>query len=197
MKQFLAHIEKERVAALPVVTAPANIMVVKTQKEADFAASVLMQQQVIGFDTETRPSFTPNTHYKIALLQLAAADRVFLCRLQHIGEHQGLKAVLESPDILKVGLSVKDDFRMLQRWMKIEPQNFVELQNYAPKFGIEDKSLQKIYAIVFGKRISKSQQLSNWEAPILSQPQKDYAAIDAWTCRELYFEFKKIEESII
>ncbi len=197
MKQFLAHIEKECVAALPVVTAPANIMVVKTQKEADFAASVLMQQQVIGFDTETRPSFTPNTHHKIALLQLAAADRVFLCRLQQIGEHQGLKAVLESPDILKVGLSVKDDFRMLQKWMAVNPQNYVELQNYAPKFGIEDKSLQKIYAIVFGKRISKSQQLSNWEAPILSQPQKDYAAIDAWTCRELYFEFRKIEESII
>ncbi len=169
-----------------------RIVVVKSRRETDFAVSQLMREQIIGFDTETRPNFVAHVEqHTVSLMQLASATTCYLFRLQFIGEHQGLKALLESTDVLKVGLSIQNDFHALQKWMAVKPQNFIELQNFVTQFGIEDKGLQKIYAIVFGKRISKAQQLSNWEAPILSPQQKVYAAIDAWACRDIYLELNK------
>lgn len=191
MRQYRASIEKECVAAMSQVRPSGKIVMVKSRGEADFAVSQLMRERLIGFDTETRPNFAPHMHHTVSLMQLANATTCYLFRLQFIGAHQGLKGLLESSDVLKVGLSVKDDFRALQKWMPVRPQNFLELQSFVTQFGIEDKSLQKIYAIVFGKRISKAQQLSNWELPILSPQQKAYAAIDAWACRDLYLELNK------
>lgn len=188
MKQYLAKIEKECVMAMPLARPSGKIVVVKSAREADFAVSKLMGEPIVGFDTETRPNFVSHVQHTVSLMQVATATECYLFRLQFIGEHQGLKALIESTDVLKVGLSVKDDFHSLQKWMPVQPQNFIELQNFVTSFGIEDKSLQKIYAIVFGKRISKTQQLSNWEQPILTPQQKVYAAIDAWACREIYLE---------
>lgn len=192
MRHYQAKIEKECVAAMEQVRPSGKIVVVKSPRQADAAVEQLMREPLIGFDTETRPNFVAEApHHTVALMQLASATTCYLFHLKFIGAHQGLKNLLESPDVLKVGLSLKDDFHALQKWMPMQPQNFVELQTFVTQFGIEDKSLQKIYAIVFGKRISKTQQLSNWELPILSPQQKAYAAIDAWACRDLYLELNK------
>lgn len=188
---YSTHITKTQIAELPVVQNLGKIVVVKTAHEADYVVSQLMQESVIGFDTETRPSFTKNVRYTVSLLQLATTDTCYLFRLQFIGQHEGLKQLLESSEVKKIGLSVRDDFMSLNKWMRVHPKNFIELQKYVEAFGIEEKSLQKIYAIVFAKKISKSQQLSNWEAPILSPQQQAYAAIDAFACREIYLELQK------
>jgi len=185
------NITKTQIAALPILQNSGKIVVVNTAKEADFIVSKLMQEVIIGFDTETRPSFVKNVRYTISLLQLATIDTCYLFRLQLIGPHEGLKHLLECSEVKKIGLSVRDDFMSLNKWMRVQPKYFIELQKYVEAFGIEEKSLQKIYAILFSKKISKSQQLSNWEAPILSPRQQAYAAIDAFACREIYLELQR------
>lgn len=191
MTKYLTNITKAQIAELPIVKTTGDIVVVKTDKEADYIVSQLMQETVLGFDTETRPSFVKDVRYKVSLLQLATQDTCYLFRLNFIQEHEGLKKILESSEIKKIGLSVHDDFMSLNKWMRVYPKNFIELQKYVGAFGIEEKSLQKIYAIVFSEKISKRQQLSNWEAPILSPQQQTYAAIDAFACREIYLELQK------
>ncbi len=191
MTKYLTNITKAQIAELPIVKTTGDIVVVKTDKEADYIVSQLMQETVLGFDTETRPSFVKDVRYKVSLLQLATQDTCYLFRLNFIQEHEGLKKILESSEIKKIGLSVHDDFMSLNKWMRVCPKNFIELQKYVGAFGIEEKSLQKIYAIVFSEKISKRQQLSNWEAPILSPQQQTYAAIDAFACREIYLELQK------
>ncbi|HKL95906.1 MAG TPA: 3'-5' exonuclease [Paludibacteraceae bacterium] len=191
MTKYPTNITKAQIAELPIVTTTGDIVVVKTDKEADYIVSQLMQETVLGFDTETRPSFVKDVRYKVSLLQLATHDTCYLFRLNFIQEHEGLKKILESSEIKKIGLSVHDDFMSLNKWMRVYPKNFIELQKYVGAFGIEEKSLQKIYAIVFSEKISKRQQLSNWEAPILSPQQQTYAAIDAFACREIYLELQK------
>ena len=119
-------------------------------------------------------------------MQLATDDFCFLFRLNKLGMFDRLKAFLENPEITKVGLSVHDDFTVLGRSREIAPQGFIELQTFVKQYDIADTSLQKIYAIVFGRSISKSQRLTNWEAPELTPGQQRYAAIDAWACLKIY-----------
>ena len=151
----------------------------------------LRQFPILGIDTETRPSFKRGENHKVALLQLATDERCYLFRLHKFGLTIPLIQLLESPHVAKVGISLKDDFYMLHKWMPFEPQNVIELQTFVQDLGITDMSLQKIYANIFGNKISKSQRLSNWEADELTIPQQQYAAIDAWACIQIY---KKVEE---
>jgi ribonuclease D len=102
---------------------------------------------------------------------------------------------LESTEIKKIGVSLHDDFNVLKCRRSFTPGSFVELQKYVSHFGIEEMSLQKIYAIIFGERISKSQRLTNWEADVLTDKQKIYAATDAWACLNIYNHLEKIKES--
>lgn len=190
METYSKQISKEEISHLPTVTAVGEIVVIDQPEQVDAAVAELFASPVIGFDTETKPSFTKGTHHTISLLQLCTETKCFLFRLQLIGPSDSLKRLLESKEILKIGLSVHDDFRALNKWMRVFPANFIELQKYAPAYGIEDMSLQKMYAIVFGYKISKSQQLSNWEASHLTPAQQHYAAIDAWACREIYFQLR-------
>ncbi len=191
MKLLNEHIDKEVLSSLPTCSITGKIVVV--DKPGDVAAAVadLWQSKVIGFDTETRPSFTKGVQHSVCLLQLATESTCYLFRLKLIGESAELKALLESGEHVKIGLSVHDDFRSLNRWMEVYPQNFIELQKYVKAYGVEDMSLQKIYAIIFGEKISKRQQLSNWEAETLSEAQQAYAAIDAWACRKIYYTLRE------
>lgn len=190
MINYLPHIAKDVIAELPIVQHTGTIVVVDSIQEADVVVDILFKESIIGFDTETRPSFVKGVRYTVSLLQLATADTCYLFRLQNLGRHEGLKLLLESDHVKKIGLSVRDDFMALNKWQNMCFSSFIELQKYVEAFGIEEKSLQKIYAIVFGKKISKSQQLSNWEAPTLTHQQQSYAAIDAWSCREIYLELQ-------
>lgn len=150
---------------------------------------------MVGIDTETRPSFVKGQTHKVALLQVSTREICFLFRLNMIGMPDSLVNFLENPAIIKVGLSLKDDFMALHKRADFSQQSFVELQEYVNAFGIQDKSLQKIYAILFGKKISKSQRLTNWEADVLSDAQKRYAATDAWACYNIYELLKTMHET--
>ena len=187
MKQIRNTITKAEIATMPKVLFEGRIFVIYTEADADKAVEYLKTQQIVGVDTETRPSFKRGTTHKVALLQIATADTCFLFRLNRIGMPASLQDFLMS-DTLKIGLSLKDDFMMLRRRknMHAEEGNWIELQDYVGRFGIEDRSLQKIYANLFGQKISKNQRLSNWEAETLTEGQMKYAATDAWACVEIY-----------
>jgi len=190
--QYVVSIGKEAIAALPVKTYPAGIRVIDTQEQARESISDLSQEKIVGFDTETRPSFRKGHLHKVALMQISTAECCYLFRLNKIGIDT-VKPFLENPEVLKIGLSVHDDFNALRRSGNLQPDGFIDLQQVVKKFDISDISLQKIYAIIFGERISKSQRLSNWEADRLSDAQQAYAALDAWACLHIYNHLKKGE----
>ena len=187
MKLIRNTISKAEIAQLPKVLFEGRIFVVYTEADTEKAVEYLKTQQIVGVDTETRPSFKRGMTHKVALLQIATTDTCFLFRLNRIGMPESLQNFLMS-DVLKIGLSLKDDFMMLRHRKDVhaEEGNWIELQDYVGRFGIEDRSLQKIYANLFGQKISKSQRLTNWEAETLTEAQMKYAATDAWACVEIY-----------
>ena len=173
-----------------------RIIVVQSESEAEKAAAYLKKQTAIGFETETRPAFRKGVSHQIALMQLSTDDTCFLFRLNIIGLPDCLAEILVNPAIKKIGLSLKDDFSAIhKRNAAFVPSNFIELQSFVKNYGIEDNGLQRIYGILFEKRISKGQRLSNWEADVLSDAQKMYAAIDAWACLKIYNELKVREKT--
>jgi ribonuclease D len=146
-------------------------------------------------DTETRPSFKKGQVHQVALLQVSSYDVCFLFRLNQLGMSPSVKRLLEDTKVPKIGLSLRDDLNSLHRIGDFENGNFVDLQNRVSEVGVEDMSLQKLYANFFGQRISKREQLTNWEADILSDKQKGYAATDAWSCIMLYEELLRLEQT--
>lgn len=188
-------ITKEDISMMPKVSFEGNIKVVNTEKEAEQAIAYLNNSFVLGIDSETKPSFTKGKTHKVALLQIATDECCFLFRLNKIGFPKGLIELLENPAIVKIGLSLKDDFLAMHKRVPFNQQSCVELQDFVKSFGIQDKSLQKIYAILFGKKISKSQRLSNWEAETLTSSQQLYAATDAWTCLNIYNLLQKLQQT--
>lgn len=186
-------ITKEALESLPVAVYPGgigSISIIDSAAKAKAAVRALGSQRFIGFDTETRPSFKKGQVNKVALLQLCDGERCFLFRLNRESVFEIVRPILEDPEIIKIGLSVHDDFNALRRRGDINPAGFLDLQDYCRSFHIADISLQKIFAIVFGQRISKSQRLTNWEAETLNESQQIYAAIDAWACLKLYKYFR-------
>lgn len=186
MDNLKLAISKDVLATLPTVHYPGGIMVVDSMDKARMAVRELTRARIVGFDTETRPSFRKGHTHKVALMQLSTDDFCFLLRLNTLGIFDELRKFLENPEITKIGLSVHDDFAALHRSAEFEPKGFIELQDYVKRYAIADASLQKIYAIVFGECISKGQRLTNWEAPELTEHQQHYAALDAWACLRLF-----------
>lgn len=179
-------IDKKTIASLPTVAFQGEIIVVDSVEKADEAVTYLEQHPIIGFDTETKPSFKKGHPNKVALMQLSTLDRCYLFRLNVMGFPDSLCRLIENENVQKIGLSVRDDFHVMHRSSEFNPMGFVELQNFVKQFKIADISLQKIYAIIFGRKISKGQRLTNWEAPALTRPQQVYAATDAWACLTIY-----------
>ena len=188
-KVYAPTIDAEDIAKMPLTFFEGRIEVIDSiGPEFDEAVRYLSRHKVIGFDTETRPVFTPHAPQNgVALLQLSTGRRAFLFRVFRMGLPDPLAAILASDKIIKVGAAVHDDIRGLQKVYPYEPSSFVDLQKMCTEWGIKDKSVKKLCAIIMGRRISKTQQLSNWEAKQLSDAQKIYAATDAWICREMYF----------
>ncbi|WP_424039731.1 3'-5' exonuclease [Prevotella nigrescens] len=187
--------DKKSISDLPRVTFPGKIIVVLTESEAQKAVDFLLSADILGIDSETRPVFKKGQHHKVALLQVSTKDVCFLFRLNLIGMPSCIVRLLEDTTILKVGLSLHDDFMMLHQRRDFKIGRFIDLQNMVSEFGIEDLSLQKLYANLFHERITKRQQLSNWEAPILTEQQKIYAATDAWTCIQIYERLQELHKT--
>ncbi len=192
MSVYRANIEKSEIAGMPTAVFSGRIITIDTVDDTDKAVKALSAERLIGIDTETRPSFRKGVQHEVALIQLSTADTCFLIRLNRTGMPDSLVSLLENSAITKVGLSLHDDYQMLCRRRKFKAGGFLDLQQHVTRFGIEEKSLQKIFAIVFGERISKSQQLTNWENDVLTDKQKLYAATDAWACLEIY---KRLERN--
>ncbi len=188
-------IDKDSLKELPKAAFAGQIHVVQTPREAEKAVDYLKTCPLLGIDSETRPSFSKGQYYKVALLQVSSEEHCFLFRLNLTGLTLPVITLLENPFITKIGLSLKDDFMMLHKRAPFEPRAIIELQEFVRPFGIQDKSLQKIYAILFGEKISKNQQLSNWEAETLTQPQQLYAATDAWACLNIYKKLQELKET--
>lgn len=188
MENNLIQITKDEIAALPVVEYQGRIVTIQTEEDANKAIEYLSTFSILGFDTETKPAFKKGVINKVALLQLSTEDTCFLFRLNMIGMPAALSALLANESVLKVGLSLKDDFAQLNRLAGITPRGFIELQSFVKPFGIADNSLQKIFAILFKQKISKKQRLTNWAADILTDAQKKYASLDAWACLKIYLK---------
>lgn len=186
---YKKEITKEELTYLPKESFEGEIIVVTTTEQLHSAIAVLNNEKIIGFDTETKPSFVKGaTGNQVALLQLSTQHQCFLFRLNLLGFPDPIAELLMNPNIIKVGISLRDDFQALHKRSNLKPAGFIDLQTTVINYGIEEKSLQKIYAIIFEKRISKTQRLSNWEAEDFTDAQKQYAAIDAWACLKIYQE---------
>lgn len=187
--------DKNKISSLPLVSFEGKVIVVVSKEEAEKAVNFLLSQPLLGVDTETRPSFKRGWQYKVSLLQVSTEDICFLFRLNYIGLSPAVIRLLEDQTTPKIGLSWHDDLNGLRKLGSFTPGNFIDLQDHVKEIGIEDLSLQKLYANMMGRKISKRQQLSNWERDILDEKQKLYAATDAWACLQLYKELQRLEDT--
>lgn len=193
---FQANIDNDSVAMLPAARFPGRIVVVDNDDMVDAACEDLQRYERIGFDTETRPSFRAGVSYKVSLLQLSTPDTCYLFRLCKIRLSNRILKILGSRRILKVGADVSGDIRQLRELREFNADGFVDLQHEASRWGIEEKSLRKLSAIVLGERVSKAQRLSNWEATALTEQQQDYAATDAWVSLKLLEELLLVKPNV-
>ncbi|MFW5645482.1 MAG: 3'-5' exonuclease [Bacteroidota bacterium] len=186
MERYRADITKEEINQLDVQSYEGRITIIEESRFIPECIGEIRKHKIIGFDTESRPSFNKKNNYKVSLIQLAVQKEVYLFRIQKVGFHEDIIDLFEDPSIKKVGVSIHDDISRLRLLSHFNPQNFLELQELTNEYGIECNSLRKLVAIILGFRISKSQQLSNWEADRLTEAQMVYAATDAWASLEIY-----------
>lgn len=194
-KTLFNKYDKAKIPTLPRVVFEGRIVVVLNEHEAEKAVRYLLSQPILGVDTETKPSFRKGCQHAVSLLQVSSHDICFLFRLNLLGMSPSVKRLLEDQTVPKIGLSWHDDLMMLHRLGDFEPGNFIDLQHHVKEIGVEDLSLQKLYANFFGQRISKRERLTNWETDMLNDKQKMYAALDAWACIMLYEELVRLEET--
>ena len=194
---YKPSITQEEIMALPLYAYSGEVVCVDSMEKFNLVKDELFLESLWGFDTETKPCFKKgqSNSKNVALLQLSSREKTYIFRLSIIGLPQELKDILSSDRFTKIGLSSRDDIKGLQKLSMFEPAGFVDLQSIAPSYGIEEKGLRKMAAIVLGYRISKSQQLSNWEAEELNEKQITYAATDSWVTREIYVNLLRNSEN--
>lgn len=187
---FKSEISKEEISGLELIQYEGPITIIDSIESFEREIDQLFKLPIIGFDTETKPSFKKGRVYPTSLIQLATAKKAWIVRVSRIGYPAKLLELLSSESTIKVGSGLKDDLRRLRSDFNFEPRGFLDLQQYVQAFRIQEKGLKKMCGIVLGRRISKSQQVSNWDADILTEPQLRYAATDAWICLEIYNALK-------
>ncbi len=185
-KALAENITKEAIQQLPLLAFEGDIRVINTKKECNEALRILEQEALLGFDTETKPTFKKGDYNPTALVQLSKKEEAFLFRLNKIGYPKRLFDLLEESSITKLGISILDDLKDLERLSSFTPQSFIDLNHTANELGIGHNGVRKLAAIFLEHRISKSQQVSNWEIDELTEGQKRYAATDAWVCLEIH-----------
>lgn len=194
-KIIYSKFDKSDIVTLPRAVFDGRIFVINTEAEAEKAVAYLLGQDILGVDTETRPSFKKGQRHNVALLQVSTHDTCFLFRLNLIGMPPAIIRLLEDINVPKIGLSLHDDILSLHKRADFTPGNFIDLQQHVGELGVKDLSLQKLYANFFHQKISKTVRLSNWETDVLSDSQKTYAATDAWACIKIYEELMRLERT--
>ncbi|NOQ27632.1 MAG: 3'-5' exonuclease domain-containing protein 2 [Bacteroidales bacterium] len=183
---FAENVTTEEINELSLYQFDGGTFIIDTFEKLDFYLPLLKEQKILGFDTETKPTFKKGKLNPVSLLQLTSITQAFLIRINKIGLPKEIVDILMNSNVKKIGLAIKDDLKILKEIAGFEPTSFIDLQNYVGDFGIVAMSLKKITAIVLNKRISKSQQVTNWERDELSEAQQIYAATDAWACLKVY-----------
>lgn len=183
---MIHRLTNEELDLLPITQFNDRIVVVDTLDKLERAIAEMRQERILGFDTETRPSFKRGVSYGTALLQLSTPFAAWLIRINKLSVTDSIADILADESIMKIGVAIRDDIKGLQRCHKFEPANFIDLQDMARTAGYEDFSLKKLAAHIMGVRISKRQRLTNWEADTLTQAQQIYAATDAWVSLMIY-----------
>lgn len=187
--------DKKAISTLPLASFPGRIFVILSESEAEKAVDFLLSAKILGVDTETRPSFRKGQNHRVSLLQVSTHDTCFLFRLNMIGLSPAIVRLLENTSVPMVGLSWHDDLLSLRRRAEFTPGWFIDIQDHVREIGVEDLSLQKLYANLFHQKISKRQRLTNWDADVLTDKQKMYAATDAWACILLYEEIVRLRQT--
>jgi ribonuclease D len=185
-EKIKTSISKEALRDLPEGAFTGNIVLIDSPDKLEANIGLIRGNKLLGFDTETRPTFRKGRVNKVALLQLSNTETAWLIRLNKTGLTKKLAQLLADPSICKVGAAILDDLRALKKMRRFTPANFIELQEYVKEHEIENFGVKKLAGLILGIRISKRQQTSNWEAPRLTPEQQRYAATDAWVCREVY-----------
>jgi ribonuclease D len=185
-------ISHEEINALPLKSFSGKTTVITEAKKLSTIFKEVSKHEIVGFDTETRPSFVRGQIYQVSLLQLAIPDHAFLIRLNHTGLVDELIEFFENEKIIKAGVGIRDDIKILNKIREFKAAGFTEISTLARQVGFEVESVKKLTALLLGFRISKGAQTSNWEAPTLTEKQIMYAATDAWVCLEIY---KKLQQS--
>lgn len=185
-KSFVPSISKDDLRLLPTGQFSGTIHLIDNVGQVKEACERLKSEPLLGFDTETKPSFKKGSNNRVSLLQLSTDIDAYLFRLNKTGLPDVLTDILEDPEIIKVGIAIRDDIRLLKQLHYFTAHGFVELQDYVKKFGIENSGLSKLAGIILNFRVSKSQQLTNWENEELTEPQQLYGATDAWAAYEIF-----------
>ena len=185
-------ITPEQVNALPIGRYEGEVCLVERPEHLERAAADLLQESVVGFDTETRPAFKVGQSYPPALAQFAGARAVYLFALQRVDCSAVLRELLSSERIVKAGVGLADDLRALSKSFEAKPKSLVDLSTVAKRHGVKKTGVRTLAALYLGFRIPKGTKTSNWAAPRLSAQQVTYAATDAWACRELYLRFREL-----
>lgn len=183
-------ITNDEINEMPVGHFPGRMLVVDSEERMREAERILRGVTVVGYDTETRPSFQKGVKYDMALVQISTADTALLFRVKLAPLSDAIRAMLSSSEVLKIGAAIRDDIRGMHKVAEFIPAGFIDLQSVVKLWDIEELSVKKMAAIVLGIKVSKAQRLTNWEAVRLTEPQQDYAAMDAWVCREVYLRLK-------
>ena len=183
-------ITHEEINELPLGAFEGEVELVDDARHLVKVFTEINHHRMVGFDTETKPVFVRGHQNKVALMQIALQEKVFLIRINHTGLQPEIIQFLENEHILKAGVALRDDIKALQRLKRFEPKGIVELADLAKKAGLEIEGVKKLTGLLLGFRISKSVQTSNWEAATLNEKQLSYAATDAWVCLEIFKKLK-------
>jgi ribonuclease D len=189
---FPDRLKKEDINLLPLIQFNGKIQLVDKPILRDAAIEELLDQEILAFDTESRPAFRKGQYFPVSLLQIAIPDKVFLFRMGMIGALRGIADIFENDNIIKTGISIRDDVKELRKLVPFEPINVVEINSVAKEVGVDAEGVRNLSAIFLGYRISKSQQTTNWEKEELTEKQLRYAATDAWVCLEIYQKLEKL-----
>lgn len=191
--EFRPTITNEEINEMPVGHFPGRIVVVDSEETMREAERLLSGVTVMGYDTESRPSFQKGTKYGLALIQVATDEFALLFRVKCIPLSEKVREILSSPQVLKIGAALRDDLRGMYKVAQFVPRGFIDLQSIVKQWGIEELSVKKMAGIILGMKVSKAQRLTNWEAVRLTESQQDYAAVDAWVCREMYVRLRQTD----
>lgn len=189
--RFLEHISKEDLQALPLLAFEGTIHTLSTEAECNEAVQELRHFDVIGFDTEKKPTFNKGEYNHTAMVQLSTMEDAYLFRLNQMGYPSSLFDLMADRSILKLGISIDDDLKDLNKARNFHPSNFIDMNDVVKDLGVKHMGVKKLAAVILNARISKNQQVSNWESETLTPAQLRYAATDAWICLAIH---RKLEE---